>query len=172
MKEENNFSGNYGTYKAVATNIVYTAKWILEHCSKTLKQYEPTLTVEQYTLLTILRIRCPYSVSPTQCQEPPSIHYLKENMLDSNSDVSRLVEKLRRKGWVVRNNNETDRRVANVCLTKKGHELLLRLDTEDKRWPEVLMGIPEHEAEKLNEILGKISVKTPLHSHAIPAYDR
>ena len=172
MNEEMKLTGKQSTYKTVATNIVYTAKWILEHCSKTLKQYEPTLTVEQYTLLMILRTRCPYSVSPTQCQEPPSIHYLKENMLDSNSDVSRLVEKLRRKGWVVRNDNETDRRVANVCLTKKGHELLLRLDAEAKRWPEVLMGIPEHEAEKLNEILGKLSVKTPPVSHAINAYDK
>ena len=160
MSENMKFTGKHDTYKRVATNIVFTAKWILDHCSRTLKEYEPTLTVEQFNLLQVIKARCADPDSSGKCQEPTSINFLKEHMMDQNSDVSRLVEKLRRKGWVERHDNESDRRVADVCLTKKGFELLLRLETEEKRWPIIFSGISEKEAKKLNEILGKVSKRT------------
>jgi DNA-binding MarR family transcriptional regulator len=135
-------------YKNVVTNIVLTTKWILDHCGKTLKQYEPSLTIEQFNLLRSLKMHDP---------NPSTINSLKENMLDKNSDVSRMVEKLRKKGWVERHDNERDRRVADVSLTKKGHALLSCLEVEERKWPEVLSGISEEEAEKLNDILRKLS---------------
>ena len=148
VSKEIDWTKTQDTYKNVVANIVFTTKWILEHCGKTLKHYEPGLTVEQYNLLRLLRRHYP---------NPSSINSLKENMLDKNSDVSRLVEKLRKKGWLERHDNERDRRIADVSLTKKGHELLSRLDIEDQRWPEILSAITEEEAEKLNEILGRVS---------------
>ena len=141
------FSEQEAAYKGVATNVVFAAKWILDHCGRTLKQYDSGLTVEQFNLLLILKAQYPKSCN---------INCLREQMLDKNSDVSRLVERLRRRGWVERHENERDRRVADVDLTNKGLDLLSRLEEEEKKWPQILSGISIEEARILNKILVNI----------------
>ena len=130
-------------HKAVL-NIIYTANWLKAHHARFLKDYE--ISPEQYNILRILRGQHP---------KPATINLLIDRMLDKMSNASRLVEKLRMKGHVERRANEKDRRAVDVAITKKGLDLLSKLDVivNDLEMPGQLA---EDQALILNSILDKI----------------
>lgn len=72
------------------------------------------------------------------------------------SNASRLVEKLRRKGFVERQTNETDRRSCDVGITKKGLALLAELDKAEDEWNKMISHVPEKEAKTINIFLDKL----------------
>ena len=62
-----------------------------------------------------------------------TIGFLKERMLDKNSYVSRIVNKLFRKGLVSRKENKVDRRQKDLEITEKGVALISEMvDCEKK----------------------------------------
>ena len=75
-------------YHKAIVNIVYTYNWMIEKQTKLLKHFDVSL--QQYNILRILRGQHP---------NPATVKLIKERMLDKMSDVSRLVEKLRRRKW-------------------------------------------------------------------------
>lgn len=81
---------------------------------------------------------------------------VKERMLDKNSDVSRIVERLRIKKLLVRKIAKDDRRHQNISITDKGLALLAEIDKQEQQLESVLNYISEEEAEQLNNFLDKI----------------
>ena len=81
------------------------------------------ITPAQYNALRILR-----GQYPTPC----SLNLVKERIVDKNSDVSRLIERLRKSDLVSRVTNQEDRRGVDILITEKGLSLLKELD--DKVW--------------------------------------
>lgn len=77
-------------------------------------------------------------------------------MLDKMSDASRIVEKLRTKGLVERNINESDRRACDVLITKKGLDLLLQIDKEDVNFENFFSQLNNQEMKQLNDLLDKL----------------
>ena len=96
-------------YHKLAVNVLYTNGWLVNLYSSLFSKHD--ITSNQYNILRILRGQYP---------NPVTINLLKERMLDKMSDASRLVERLRRKGFVKRDLSSKDRRCVDVFITEKG----------------------------------------------------
>lgn len=98
-------------------NILFTASWL--DCSIT-RQLRPFgLTAPQYNILRILNGSHPKGLSVLD---------IKSRMLDRSSNVSRLVEKLRLAGLVVRVPHGKDRRMVIVSISESGKKTLSEIE--------------------------------------------
>lgn len=131
-------------HKAVI-NLMYTGNWVYSINKSILKNY--TLSPEQYNVLRILRGQYP---------NPSSVLLLNERMLDKMSNVSRIVEKLRVKGLLIREECPTDRRQVDITITEEGLQLLLEIDEQTQVSEEALNNLSEKEAAQLNRLLDKV----------------
>jgi DNA-binding MarR family transcriptional regulator len=128
-------------------NIMYTAGWVEGNLCRFFKKYG--LSQQQYNVLRILRGQHPKAVMLTQ---------ITERMIDKMSNATRLVEKLKIKGYVTRELNERSRRQVDINITENGLELLKIIDED------MLSSNPfahydklsHEEIEQLNTILDKI----------------
>ncbi|MFM6975774.1 MAG: MarR family winged helix-turn-helix transcriptional regulator [Sphingobacteriaceae bacterium] len=110
------FTSNY--HKA-AVNVLYTYGWLTNLLRQRLDDHD--ITLQQYNVLRILRGQFP---------KPATVNLLRERMLDKMSDASRIVERLFKKGLLSRSANQQDRRAVDILITKKGLEILKKLDAE------------------------------------------
>ncbi len=129
----------------LVVNIIYTSNWLNYIYSKVFKQ--AGITIQQYNILRILRGQHP---------QPSTIGLLTERMLDKMSNASRLVDKLCNKGLTERKTCRSDRRAVDVFITKKGMELLDRLDKKEKEMNAVVESLNKEEAAVLNTLLDKL----------------
>jgi len=110
MKLEDEIKSKFrDDYHKALVNLYYTNNVIGEQFFKMLKEFG--LAVPQYNVLRILREEAPDSVS---------IGFIKERMLERNSDASRIVDRLYKKKLVERKENKSDRRQKKCLLPKKG----------------------------------------------------
>jgi len=126
-------------------NIIYTFNWLYEKQFNFIKPFG--LTVQQFNILRILRGQYP---------KPATVKLLKERMLDKMSDASRLVEKLRAKGFVDRKLCDKDRRNVDVVITNEGLDLLEKIDEKEKEAEDLLKNLKSEELDLLNDLLDKI----------------
>jgi DNA-binding MarR family transcriptional regulator len=89
------------------------------------------LTNNQYNVLRILRGSHP---SMLACNE------IAVRMLDRDPDVTRLIDRLEKRGLVKRVRSRKDRRVIDVGITERGLAVLRGLDADAKRMPKALLG--------------------------------
>ena len=124
-------------------NVMYTARYIEEAVNSVLKPYD--LTIPQYNVLRILR---------GQKGKPANLSTIQERMVDKNSNTTRLVDKLIRKGWVKRSICETNRRKVEIVITQPGLDVLKELDpiTEDNN-ANILKNLSEDQLVQLNLLL-------------------
>jgi DNA-binding MarR family transcriptional regulator len=132
-------------YHKLAVNVIYTYGWLMSSQSKLFTKYQ--ITSNQYNILRILRGQYP---------NPATINLLKERMLDKMSDASRLVERLRIKGFVKRDLSTDDRRRVDVIITEKGLKLLLEMDKLNEKYDSLFENLSYSEAKKINELLDKL----------------
>lgn len=125
-------------------NIIYTGNWLYGNQYQFLKPFG--ISPEQYNILRILRGQSPNSAS---------VNLLKSRMLDKMSNASRLVEKLRKKGLVEREECPDDRRCVDVSITQQGLELLDEIAKHNTGARDNYPQITEEEAGILNQILDK-----------------
>ena len=132
-------------YHKLAVNILYTYGWLLRNQNKLFEKFG--ITGQQFNILRILRGQYPNHAT---------VNMLKERMLDKMSDASRLVERLRIKGWVERTMGDNDRRCAKVIITDSGLKLLEEIDKFNEFSDKMLSNLNEEETHKLNELLDKL----------------
>ena len=94
-------------------NIIFTAAWINQQTTQALRPFG--LSIQQFNILRILRGRG---------GKPATIKLLTERMLDKMSNASRLVDKLKEKGYVMRQECETDRRRVDIVITEAGLKIV------------------------------------------------
>jgi DNA-binding MarR family transcriptional regulator len=135
----------HGPYHKLGVNITYTYYWIQERWKQILKPHG--ISLQQYNILRILRGQYP---------NPSRINLLKERMMDKSSDASRLVERLRGKGLVERVISAEDRRAVDTLITKKGLDLLEKIDAMEHQFEAILHTITPEEAEIVNDTLDKM----------------
>lgn len=133
-------------YQKAHINVLFTSAWLSQHSSRVLKPYN--ISWQQFNILRILRGMHP---------KPATVKLLTERMIDKMSNASRLVEKLKQKGLVERENCIEDRRRVNVVITEEGLSLIneasqLMENQLEKR----LNALTEEEANELNRILDKM----------------
>ena len=126
-------------------NIIYTHNYLNNELSDIFRNYQ--ITRQQFNVLRILRGQYP---------KPANINLIKDRMLDKMSDASRIVERLRVKGLVVREQCEEDRRAVEITISEEGLNLLKKTDVHSKRFKSLLSNLTDKEAHKLNELLDKI----------------
>ena len=133
-------------YIQLGINIQTTASQLLHFTSGILKPFK--LTFQQYNVLFILRGASPNGMS---------IKSICDRMIDRNSNCSRLVDKLVNKGWAIRKESRTDKRIVHVVITDGGmllmNEAIIHLEI---KFIERMQAIEHQEAKMLNLILEKL----------------
>jgi DNA-binding MarR family transcriptional regulator len=127
IKQEAGFSS---AEQEVVLGLLIAAARVIEPWEKFLKSHGD-LTNNQYNVLRILRGSHPTRLS---CGE------IADRMIARDPDVTRLVDRLGRRGLVSRARGRRDRRVVEVGITEKGREALRALDPYVNRMPTAMIG--------------------------------
>ena len=106
------------------------------------------LTPNQYNVLRILRGSHPTRLA---CGE------IAERMIARDPDITRLVDRLGRRGLVTRGRRRQDRRVVEVGITEKGQQQLRSLDEHVDRFPRAMLGhLGSRKLEELRALLDHV----------------
>ena len=150
MKIEDEIKGRFrNEYHKGLINLTYTTKHLSYKFFQSLKKYG--LTEQQYNVLRILR--------GFRSEAPLSIGFIKVRMLDKDSDVSRIVDRLFEKSLVNRTENLNDRRQKSVIITEEGLALLDKMYDCEKLTDTFLKNLTKEEVLELNRLLDKIRKK-------------
>lgn len=131
------------SHQKAVINMIYTANWLQNRHQAFFKAHG--LTGHQFNILRILKGQHPKSISATE---------IKSRLLDQNSDVSRLLNRLVAKSLITKETCPNDKRASDVNITEKGLELLKVLDKKEKSINEVI-NLTEDEATQLSDLLDK-----------------
>jgi len=146
MKIEEEIQSKFRNEKHKAlVNLQFTQLAIANKLGEVFKKHN--ISLQQFNVLRILRGQYPNSAS---------IGLIKERMLDKNSDVSRIIDRLKRKKLVARRECKLDRRQKDVTISEGGLKLLETLDSDVVNMEKVIESISEENAIKLNSILDEI----------------
>jgi DNA-binding MarR family transcriptional regulator len=126
-------------------NVMFTGNYYSANGGKFFKKHD--LSTEQYNVLRILR-----GSNPTKL----CLKDITSRMLDKNSNTSRIVKKLETKKLIDITGHETDKRFYQIGISKKGLDLLAKIDIEFKNNPPHKAFLSESEAKKLNDLLDKM----------------
>jgi DNA-binding MarR family transcriptional regulator len=115
----------------------------------TLKQNRPFVSLEQEVYLSILRTASelsyavdqffrPFDITPSQYNVLRILrgagtgglcrNEISERMVTATPDMTRLLDRMEKSGWVTRERAVEDRRQVSTHITKSGMELLARLE--------------------------------------------
>jgi DNA-binding MarR family transcriptional regulator len=106
-----------------------TADRLAARVSEMLKQHG--LSATQYNALRILRGAGPRGLA---CSE------IGERMINRDPDITRLVDRLERRGFVERSREQKDRRVITTRITPAGLQTLKELDRPIQEYHHQLLG--------------------------------
>ena len=150
MKIEDEIKGRFrNEYHKGLINITYTAKQLSYEFYQSLKKHG--LAEQQYNVLRILR--------GFHSEAPLSISFIKERMLDEDSDVSRIVDRLVQKALLSRVENPEDRRQKSVEICESGLVLLDSMFNCEQKADTLLSNLTIEEVNKLNQLLDKVREK-------------
>ncbi len=111
------------------------------------------LSLSQYNLLRILR---------GAGDDGLAVGTIAERMITRDPDVTRLVDRLLKRGYLTRERDGNDRRVVHVILSPEGAEVLARLDQGANEFATPLLGfLGEAQLQELDRLLGLIIEKNP-----------
>jgi len=129
----------------LSINLIYTHSWAYEQ----LQQFfgEHGLTSQQYNVLRILRGRYPEGYTTSE---------ILERMMEKNAGVSRLVDRLVKKGLVVKRVSSIDKRLVDVVVSENALKIMEKMDMERIRIDEIYVNLNELEMQQLNELLDKL----------------
>jgi len=131
------------SHQKALINLLYTASWVQGTQQDFFKPYK--ITAQQFNILRILKGQHPKSISATE---------IKSRMLDKNSDVSRLLDRLVVKDLISKKTCPNDKRATDVNIAEPGLELLKTLDKFQNQIDGVL-ALSEDEALQLSQLLDK-----------------
>lgn len=124
-------------------NVLFSAAWIKTNSLQAFKPFQ--LTQEQFNVLRILRGQYPNAICMMD---------IASRMIERNSNVTRIVEKLLAKNLAERLKSDLDKREVRIIITAAGLELL---ETLDKKMNEVHKGnLTIEEAQLLSSLLDKM----------------
>ncbi|MFK7900589.1 MAG: MarR family winged helix-turn-helix transcriptional regulator [Cyclobacteriaceae bacterium] len=133
-------------YHKLIVNIKYRNGILSNKMQDLFKSHD--ITLQQYNILRILKGQLPKSVS---------INTIRDRMIDKNSDVSRLLNRLSVKDLIDKKTSATDRRHSEVTINENGLQLLNILDEKRQDVEKELIGsLSQEEAKILNDLLNKI----------------
>jgi DNA-binding MarR family transcriptional regulator len=132
-------------YNKVVVNLLYTHSYLVSFQTAVLKPMD--LSPEQYNVLRILR---------GQQGKPATIAAIQERMLNNMSNASRLVDKLKAKELVKREECPLNRRQVDVVITEKGLAILELLEPQINVINRKAIHLEDQELAVLNQLLDKL----------------
>ena len=129
--------------QTAVVNLLYTANWIQYKQQDFFKSHG--ITGQQFNILRILKGQHPKSISASE---------IKSRMLDMNSDVSRLLDRLEAKGLISKKACPADKRATDVNITESGLDVLQEIEKTQMEMDQ-LLNLSEAEADHLSELLDK-----------------
>ncbi|MEI7628751.1 MAG: MarR family transcriptional regulator [Bacteroidota bacterium] len=132
------------TQKA-ALNVLYTAWWLKTNMSKGLKEFG--ITHEQYNVLRILKGKYPDQIC---------VRDIACRMIEKNSNVPRIVDRLEIKKLVKRTTSQLDKRETVISLTQAGILILEASTKSIDHTMETVTILTEMESVQLNKLLEKL----------------
>jgi DNA-binding MarR family transcriptional regulator len=131
-------------HQKAVLNLIFTANWLT---NRQRELFEPHgITGQQYNILRILRGQHPKRISGAE---------IKSRMLDKNSDVSRLLDRLIGKSLVAKNQCPNDKRASDISITEAGLTLLQTLDATINNMDAQFLNLTKEEALQLSTLLDK-----------------
>ena len=125
-------------------NVNYTSNFLSALANKFMSVYG--LTMPQFNILRILR----------GAKESMAVNTIKSRMVEKSPNTTRLMDKLIDKELISRERCESDRRVVYVKITKKGLDLLSKLDDTMKEKELIPRNLTDDEANLLSDLLDKM----------------
>jgi DNA-binding MarR family transcriptional regulator len=117
-----------------------------KYALKNIQKVEPDITVDQALLLYLIEDNPAYS----QVE-------MAEILFKDYASVTRMIEAMVKKGYLIRITNADDRRRHHLSLSKKGIAALEKLaPVIEMNRKNALEGLPEKEQRTLNKLLEKI----------------
>lgn len=133
-------------YKRALISLLYTGYQVSDRLNEQLKPFG--LSEQQVNVLHIIK---------GQNDQPCNLCMIQEQMMHKMSNATRLVEKLRLKGLVTRDICEDNRRRVEICITKKGLELLEAIEKKLSKYHfERGMQLTDKEYTQLADLLDKM----------------
>jgi DNA-binding MarR family transcriptional regulator len=126
-------------------NLMFTAHWVRTRLGAQFKLFG--LTPEQYNVMRILKGKYP---------EKMCVKDIGKRMIEKNSNVPRILDRLVRKELVIRQQSELDRRETETTLSQKGLDLLATVTDHIKEQEKNIMQLDEATAAQLNTILENV----------------
>jgi len=126
-------------------NIQFTGNWLSVLSNKFFAQFG--ITNQQYNVLRILRGHYP---------EPITLVSIQSRMLDKNSNVTRLINKLVKRDFVTSERNNQNKRKVDILITSKGQEFMDKIDKVLPEQENIMAKLTNKEADLLSELLERI----------------
>lgn len=130
-------------HQKAVINLIFTYNWLHNKQQDFFKPFG--ITPQQFNILRILKGQHPNSISATE---------IKSRMLDKNSDISRLLDRLVLKNLIEKKSCPSDKRASDVFISADGLSLLENVAQRQNEMDELLQISPE-EAEQLSNLLDK-----------------
>ncbi|PST81946.1 MarR family transcriptional regulator [Pedobacter yulinensis] len=105
------------------------------------------VTSQQFNVLRILQGQYPAAAT---------ISLLKQKMIDKMSDISRIIDRLLQKKFVVRQPGHADRRTVDIKINETGLALLEKIDRAVSLSSFISERLSLDEAKTLNRLLAKL----------------
>lgn len=133
-------------YYETIFQIIRTGHWITDQVSKELKEFG--ITEPQFNVLRILR---------GAKGKPISVSDVLERMVQRNSNITRIVDKLLIKGFAERKECPTNRRKMDLTITEAGLKKLKELDERVEAFHQPFIGkLSTSELETLKKLIIKL----------------
>lgn len=142
--QQQNFKNEY---QKAMVNLIYTSNWVNDRTKVFFDRQD--ITPQQFNILRILR----------GASKPLSTIQIRTRMLDKMSDTSRMVDRLLKKGLILKTVSLIDKRLVDVTITETGKQVLQKLDSREDEMLNIMKGISEDEAVLLNKLLDKLRSK-------------
>lgn len=126
-------------------NILYTSYWLRTNISSVMKAHG--ITQEQYNVMRILKGKHP---------EAMCVKDIASRMLEKNSNVPRIIDRLVIKKLAKRYNSKEDKRETLINLTEKGLQQLDLITKDVDKTSNTIAQLTEEESQQLNSLLEKL----------------
>jgi len=132
-------------YQKAAINLIFTANWLLARQQEFFKPYG--ITTSQFNILRILRGQYPKKISGVE---------IKSRMLDKNSDIPRLLDRLLKKNLITKSVCMQDKRAADVAITQEGLQVLAQIDSQLDSIEQSTIHLSTEDATQLSNLLDRL----------------
>jgi len=132
--------------RKVIVNLLYTENWLMEKISLELKDHD--ISIQQFNVLRILK---------GQKGNPANLSTIQERMVSKMSNTTRLVDKLRNKGYVKRMTCKANRRKVEITITEAGQQFIDSISPLINSLElKITSSLSQEELITFNELLNKL----------------